>query len=80
MDAGKIQEQVRRLPASQRKKLSAWMILSYPALTVDGLMASASREVKAGRWKPMPPTEDNFPEGRVLDLALQVADRMGLRK
>jgi hypothetical protein len=80
MDVGKIQEQVRRLPASQRKKLTAWMVLSYPALTVDGLMARASREVEAGRWKPAPPTEDNFPKGRVLDHALRVADRLGLRK
>lgn len=80
MDVGKIQEQVRRLPAGQRKKLTAWMVSQYPVLTVDGLMAKASREVKAGRWKPAPPTEDNVPKGRVLEHALQVADRLGIRK
>ena len=80
MDVGKIQDQVRRLPAGQRKKLTAWMVSHYPMLTVDGLMAKASREVKAGRWKPAPPTEDNIPKGTILENALHVADRLGLRK
>jgi hypothetical protein len=80
MDVAKIQQQVRRLPASQRKKLTAWMVSKYPVLSVDRLMAKAAREVKAGKWTPEPPTEDNFPKGKTLEHALQVADRLGIRK
>jgi starvation-inducible DNA-binding protein len=35
---------------------------------------------KDGRWKPAPPTEENFPKGRVLEHGLRFADRLGLRK
>ena len=80
MDVTKIQNEVRRLPARERKKLTAWMVTQYPVLSVDRLMAKASRAVKSGAWAPEPPTADNFPRGRTLTHALAVADRLGLRK
>jgi hypothetical protein len=80
MDVSKIQQQVRRLPLSQRKKLTAWMVSEYPVLSVEKLLAKAEREVKAGRWTPEPPTKDNIPKGAALERALQVAERLGIRK
>ena len=80
MDVAKIQNQVRRLPPSQRKKLTAWMVSEFPILSVSSLMAKAEREVKAGTWTPTRPTEDNIPKGKTLEHALQVAARLGIRK
>ena len=80
MDVTKIQREVRRLPARDRKKLTAWMVSEFPVLSVDRLMRRASRSVKSGAFTPSPPTEDNFPKGRTLDHALEVAKRLGLRK
>jgi hypothetical protein len=80
MDVAKIQDEVRRLRPSQRKKLTAWMVLEFPVLSVNGLMAKAAHAVKAGTWTPSPPTEDNIPKGGALVRALQVADRLGIRR
>jgi hypothetical protein len=80
MSVTKIQGEVRRLPAQERKKLTAWMVAEYPVLTVERLMAKAARRVKAEAWSPAPPTSDNFPRGRTLAHALRVADRLGLGK
>jgi hypothetical protein len=80
MTAVEIQREVRRLPARERKKLTAWMVNEYPALTVDRLMRKATRAVKAGTYQPTPPTADNFPQGRTLERALAVAGQMGLRR
>ena len=80
MNAVEIQREVRRLPARERKKLTAWMVVEYPALSVDRLMTKATRAVKAGTFKPTPPTADNFPQGRSLERALAVAGQMGLRR
>ncbi|MCX6956523.1 MAG: hypothetical protein NTV51_30700 [Verrucomicrobia bacterium] len=80
MDIAKIQSEVRRLPARERKKLTAWMVIEYPALSVDRLLAKAERAVKTGRFKPTPPTADNFPKGRALQHALAVAGQLGLGK
>lgn len=80
MDVAKIQREVSRLPAKERKKLTAWMVAEYPALIVEKLLGKASRAVAAGTFKLTPPTHDNFPRGRTLDHALTVAARLGLRK
>ena len=80
MDVVKIQREVRRLPARERKKLTAWMVVEFPVLSVDRLMAQAERAVNAGRLKPTPPTGDNFPRGRTLEHALAMAGQLGLRK
>jgi hypothetical protein len=80
MDVAKIQNEVRRLRPSQRKKLTAWMVSEFPVLSVNGLMAKAVREVKAGIWVPAPPTEDNIPKGGALVRELQVADSLGIRR
>lgn len=80
MDVVKIQREVRRLPARERKKLTAWMVVEFPALSVDRLMAKATQAVKAGTFKPTPPTADNFPQGRTLERALAVAGQLGLRR
>ena len=80
MDVSKIQQQVRRLRLSQKRKLTAWMVSEYPILSVEKLLAKAGRDVKAGRWMPAPPTEDNIPKDAALDRALQVAERLGIRK
>ena len=76
----RIQREVRRLPARERKKLTAWMVVEFPALSVDRLIAKAMRAVQAGTFKPTPPKADNFPRGRTLEHALAVAGRLGLRK
>ena len=80
MDVAKIQREVRRLPARERKKLTAWMVVEFPALSVERLMAKAAQAVKAGTFKPTPPTADNFPKGAALERALAVAGQLGLRK
>ena len=80
MELTKIQRDVRRLSARERKKLTAWMVVEYPALSVDRLIVKAERAVKAGKFKPTPPTADNFPTGRTLAHALAVATQLGLRK
>ena len=80
MDVAKIQREVRRLPTRERKKLTAWMVVEFPALSVDLLMVKAERAVSTGRFKPTPPTADNFPQGRTLEQALAVAGQLGLRK
>jgi hypothetical protein len=80
MDVTKIQREVRRLRPQDRKKLTAWMVAEFPALSVERLLRKASRAVKSGAFKPTPPTQDNFPKGRTLDHALDVAERLGLRR
>ena len=80
MDVTKIQSEVRRLPARERKKLTVWILTEYPVLSVNRLMSKAARAVKSGAWKPEPPTADNFPQGRTLDHALSFAGRLGVRK
>jgi hypothetical protein len=80
MDVLRIQREVRRLPARERKKLTTWMVVEFPALSVDRLMAKAMQAEKAGTFKPTPPTADNFPQGRTLEHALAVAGRLGLRR
>ena len=80
MNAVEIQREVRRLPARERKKLTAWMVVEFPALSVDRLMTKATQAVKAGTFKPTPPTMDNFPQGRSLERALAVAGHLGLRR
>ena len=80
MDVVRIQREVRRLPARERKKLTAWMVVEFPALSVERLMARATQAVKAGTFKPTPPTADNFPKGAALERALAVAGQLGLRK
>lgn len=80
MDVAKIQREVRRRPARERKKLTAWMVVEFPAPSVDRLMAKAAPAVKAGTFKPTPPMADNFPEGRALERALAEAGQQGLRR
>jgi len=80
MDVAKIQREVLRLRPSQRKKLTAWMVSEFPVLSVNGLMAKAERDVKAGVWTPTPHTEDDIPKGKTLERALQVAGRLGIRE
>ena len=80
MDMAKIQREVRRLRPGERKKLTAWMVSEFPILSVRTLMAKAGREVKAGAWAPIPPTDDNIPKGRALERALAVAEKLGIRK
>lgn len=80
MDVTEIQKEVRHLPAAQRRKLTAWMVTEYPALSVEGLMTRAQRSVKSGKLVPTPPTHANIPSGRTLEHALNVAARLGLKK
>lgn len=80
MEVTRIQREVRRLPARERKKLTTWILTEFPVLSVNRLMTKAARAVKSGAWVPEPPTPDNFPQGRTLAHALTVADRLGLRK
>jgi hypothetical protein len=80
MDVAKIQREVRRRPARERKKLTAWKAVEFPAPSVDRLMAKAAQAVKAGTFKPTPPTADNFSEGRALERALAGAGQQGLRR
>jgi hypothetical protein len=56
------------------------MVVEFPALSVDRLMAKGARMVKVGALKPTPPTADNFPQGKTLQHALDVAGKLGLRK
>ena len=80
MDVARIQREVRRLPARDRKKLTAWMVVEFPALSVVRLMAKGARMVKVGAFKPTPPTADNFPQGKTLQHAFDVAGKLGFRK
>ena len=80
MDMIKIQSQVRRLPARERKKLTAWMVAEYPVLSVERLLARAERAVNAGTLIPAPLTPDNIPRGRTVAHALAMAEQLGLRR
>jgi hypothetical protein len=42
MDVTRIQREVRRLPPRERKKLTAWMVAEFPALSVGRLMRKAT--------------------------------------
>jgi len=79
VDVARIQREVLRLRLSQRRRLTAWVVSEFPVLSVSRLMAKARRAAKAGRRIPTPPTKDNFPKGKTLERALQVADRRGIR-
>ena len=75
-----IQKAVRRLPVAKRRRLTTWMVKSYPALTVEGLMNRAAERVAAGSWVPPPPTTENIPAGALLQHARRTATRLGLAK
>ncbi len=80
MSFREIQNAVAALPAEEKKRLTAWMVASYPALDVETLMARASRMIEEGNWHPEPPTGENIPTGATLDRVLDTAERLGLRK
>lgn len=80
MSMAEIQKAVRRLPEAKRRRLTTWMVKSYPALTVEELMNRASGRVAAGVWVPTPPTAENIPSGALLQQARRTAARLGLAK
>lgn len=80
MSMAEIQKAVRRLPEAKRRRLTTWMVKSYPALTVEGLMNRAAGRVAAGAWGPAPPTVENIPAGVMLQHARRTATRLGLAR
>jgi len=80
MGVREIQQAVRRLPASKRRKLTTWMVREFPALTVEGLMDRAAAKVQDGTWTPTPPGADNIPTGKTLRHARETARHLGIAK
>lgn len=80
MSLAEIQRAVDSLPADERLRLTAWMVTHYPLLRVEELMANATSLVEAGKWDPVPPTDDNRPKGKILQHALQTAAKLKLGK
>jgi hypothetical protein len=75
-----IQQAVDSLPADERLRLTAWMVSRYPLLTVEQLMAHATRMTGTGEWTPAPPTDDNRPKRKILEHARRTAERLNFRK
>lgn len=80
MSLREIQQAVDTLPGDERLRLTAWMVSRYPLLRVEHLMASAAQLVDRGEWVPLPPTDENRPQGKILDHALRVAEEFDLGK
>ena len=80
MSVKEIQQAVRRLPAANRRRLTAWMVREFPALTVESLMATAELRVRSTAWSPSPPTAANCPEGAMLEHVKRNARRLGIAK
>lgn len=80
MSLTKIQRAVDSLPADERLRLTAWMVTRYPLLRVEQLMAHAATLIDRGERVPTPPTEENFPKGKVLEDALRLAEQLDLGK
>ncbi len=80
MSLSEIQQAVENLPKDERFRLTAWMVARYPLLRVEELMAHATALVESGQWVPSAPSEDNRPQGKVLDRALRVAEELDLGK
>ena len=78
MSVEQIQREVSRLPATERRKLAAWIVAEYPLRSVDDLVARAEGEARRGVWTPQPPTPDNIPSGAALDAALRRATAAGI--
>ena len=75
-----IQEAVASLQPDERARLTAWMVSRYPVLNVEQLIEDATTLVDRGEWAPTPPTDDNRPQGKVLEHALRVAEHLALGK
>ena len=80
MSLAEIQRAVDTLPFDERRRLTAWMVTRYPLLRVDQLMAHAAALIDRGEWAPTPPTEENYPKGKVLEDALRLAAQLDLGK
>jgi len=80
MSVEQIQREVSRLPATERRKLAAWMLAEFPPRSVDELVARAETDARRGIWTPPPPTPDNIPTGAALDAALRRATAAGIAR
>ncbi len=80
MSLTEIQRAVDTLPPAERARLVAWMVSRYPVLNVEQLMGHAADLVARGEWAPSPPTDENRPQGKILERALRVADQLDLGK
>ena len=80
MSLAEIQRAVDSLPVDERLRLTVWMVSRYPLLTVEQLMAHATRMIDTGEWTPAPPTDDNRPKGKILEHAQRTAERLNLGK
>jgi hypothetical protein len=80
MSLSEIQRAVDTLAPDERLRLTAWMVARYPLLTVEQLMAHATALVDHSEWAPTPPTEENYPKGKVRDRTLRLAAELDLGK
>lgn len=67
---------IEAMTDEERARLTAWMVSRYPVLNVEQLMGHAAGLVACGEWAPAPPTEENRPQGKLLDHALRVAQEL----
>lgn len=80
MSLTEIQRAVDTLPPVERARLVAWIISRYPVLNVEQLMGHAAELVAHAEWAPNPPTDENRPQGKILQHALRVAEQLDLGK
>ena len=78
MSLDQIQSEVSRLSQTDRGKLVAWMLATYPPRSVDDLVARAEGQARRGQWTPKPPDADNIPKGADLHAAVRRAKAAGV--